>query len=207
MVIERMTAKKVPISELVFGEWVKMEGMDPSYILTRGGEKISRARLLGTVVSRFVSEDQNFASITLDDSTETIRAKTFKTTKPVGNLEIGNIVDLIGKVREYNGEVYVIPESVFRVTDPNLEVLRKLELLGYLKSQPQSPAAGAKEKDEKEDVRKSVLKEIEASPAGIDYRVLLEKVKAKESLVEKVIDDILSEGICYEPVPGKIKKI
>ena len=38
-------------------------------------------------------------------------------------------------------------------------------------------------------------------------RTILEKVKGGEARIESVINEILSEGICYEPTPGKIKRI
>ena len=103
MAIERMTARKVRVCDLVNGRWVKREGMEPSFIITEHGDKVSRARVLGTVVGLFLAEDGNFGSLTVDDSTDTIRAKTFSTTKPVDNFAVGDVVDLVGKVREYNG--------------------------------------------------------------------------------------------------------
>lgn len=32
------------------------------------------------------------------------------------------LVDLIGKVREYNGEIHLVPEIIFKVKDPNRKV-------------------------------------------------------------------------------------
>ena len=109
MPIKRMTAKKVRIYNIINGQWVKKEGMEPSYVQTTYGDQLSRVRVMGTIVSKFVAEDGNFASITVDDATDTIRAKTFKTVKPLDNAELGDIVDVIGKVREYNEEIYMIP--------------------------------------------------------------------------------------------------
>src|SRR4030042_1159421 len=128
MPMERMTARKTSIADITNGRWVKNEGLEPSFVVSQSGEQISRARIMGTVVSKFVSEDENFASITIDDSTDTIRAKTFKTAKPLDVIQVGDIVDLIGKEREYNAEIYMMPEIVRKVTDPNVEVLRRAEL-------------------------------------------------------------------------------
>ena len=129
MPIQRLTAKKVRISDIMSGRWVKREGMEPSFVVTDQGEKVSRARILGTIVQTFMAEDGNFGSVTLDDGFDTIRAKTFKTVKPLDEFNVGDNVDLIGKVREYNGELYVIPEVVTRLQDPNFELLRRLELI------------------------------------------------------------------------------
>jgi len=213
MPIERMTAKKVKISDLMNGKWVKKEGMEPSFIVTGYGEQVSRARILGTVVAKFLAEDGNFGSITLDDSTDTIRAKTFKTVKPLDTAEIGDIVDVIGKVREYNEEIYLIPEVIYKVQDMNLEILRRLEIakkLAEWEKNPQTSSEEAEPKEEgtdKDSLRKDMLKIIEANPEGVGYTELLEKIKAPEPVIESVINELLSEGICYEPTPGKMKKI
>jgi RPA family protein len=177
MAFERMTARKVKISDLMNGKWVKKEGMEPSFIVTSYGEQVSRARILGTVVAKFLAEDGNFGSITLDDSTDTIRAKTFKTVKPLEEVEIGDIVDAIGKVREYNAEIYFIPEIIYKVQDPNLEILRRLEIEKKLAEWKKSPQKPAEEKEpegfDKDTLRKEILKVVEASPEGAGYSDIL----------------------------------
>ena len=217
MPIQRMTAKKVRVSDLVNGKWVKNEGMTPSFVVTPGGEEVARARIMGTIVSAFASEDENFASITIDDSTETIRAKTFKTTKPLDGHAVGNVVDVIGKVREYLGEIYIIPEIVIKVEDPNLELLRRLEVMkssglktveaiGAEKRKPKGNGREEK-KDDRSELKRKVLKFIESGDDGVEYGKILEKVKGKEAEIESVVNEVLAEGICYEPTPGRIKKI
>ncbi len=209
MAIERQPAKKVYISDLLKGRWVKGEGMQPSYIETIAGEKISRARILGTVVQKFISEDNKFGSITLDDTTETIRVKVFKTMKPIEHVNIGDLVDVIGKIREFDDEIYIIPEIINKITDPNIEILRRAELLkksvssGIEKTKDVTPDISK----EREDLRVAVLKAIESKKDGAVFDDIVKMVKASEDKIEEIIDELLSEGVCYEPSPGKIKKI
>lgn len=200
--IERQTAKKTDIASLTKGTWVKKEGMEPSYIETGHGERVSRARILGTIVGKFVAEDGNFASVTLDDHTDTLRLKTFKTTKPLDSVEVGQIVDAIGKIREWNGEIYMIPEVVCPV-DPNMELLRKVEIAAKIKEMPSKEEV----QEDKEDLRTKILNSIGKEKDGISYDALLKEAGADEEASEKVINDLLAEGVCYEPTPGKIKKI
>lgn len=199
--IERQTARKVRISSLTGGEWVKQEGMEPSFVVTPSGERVARARILGTVVGKFMAEDGGFASITLDDGSDTIRAKTFKGVKPLDAVTTGEVVDVIGKVREWNGEIYLIPEVVHKVDNPNLELLRRLEIAAKIHAMDSSPQEG------KEDLKEQILKIIEGEKEGISYDSLIQKSGKSEQEVEKVINDLLGEGVCYEPTPGKIKKI
>lgn len=236
MAMKRMTAKKVRIIDLMGGKWVKREGMEPSFIITDAGEKVSRARILGTIVQTFLAEDGNFGSATLDDGSDTIRAKTFKTVKPLDEFKEGDNVDLIGKVREYNGEVYIIPEVITRLQDPNMELMRRLELVKKARelkerppeATPEEAADGVKvgetgpqgeakdtlkgagkeaPKEDNSELRKQILEVIGSEPEGVEYGLILEKVKGEEAKIESALNEILSEGICYEPTPGKVKKI
>jgi RPA family protein len=203
MPIQRQTAKKIRVIDLSQGTWVRAEGMEPSYVETKAGDKVARARILGTLVNRFVAEDGNFASVTLDDGTDTIRAKTFKTTKPLESLNVGDMVDMIGKIREWNDEIYMIPEIVHTVADPNEELLRRLELAANARDQ-----AGAEPTlSEKDSLRAKILKHIEGSADGVTYADILKNMGSPEDQVEAVINELLAEGVCYEPSPGKVKKI
>jgi len=193
-----MTARKTAIKDLMSGSWVKKEGMEPSYVVSPSGEKLSRVRLMGTVVGRFVAEDGNFASITLDDGTDTMRLKTFKTAKPLDKVNPGSLVEVIGKVREYNAEIYMIPEVVTAISDPNLLTLRQAELSAKarnLRKNPLSAEEPVQETADENALRKQILDVIAGNPEGV------------EAQIESVVNDLLSEGICYEPTPGKIKKI
>ena len=66
---------------------------------------------------------------------------------------------------------------------------------------------GNGEKSERNELKTKILKAIESSPEGIVYSELVKKIGAEEADIEGVIDELLSEGICYEPSPGRIKKI
>lgn len=225
--LERQTARKVRIWDVMNGEFVKKEGFEPSFVKTPSGEEVSRARILGTVVSKFTADDGNYASVTIDDGSDTIRLKVFKTVKPIGSLEIGDVVDVIGKVREYEGETYVIPEVARRMDDPNFELMRRLELIykakkpkgtkpdsGSAKAKTEKPNNGAEStgtakgtRQDKNEMKKELLKAIGSSKDGIVYSELMKQVKGKEAEIEAAVDELLNDGICYEPSPGKIRKI
>ncbi|MEM2907806.1 MAG: OB-fold nucleic acid binding domain-containing protein [Candidatus Hadarchaeales archaeon] len=127
----RSTAYKVKIWELVNGKYVRQaEGAEPSYLLTPWGQRILRARVMATIIDRYVSNDQTYAALWLDDGSETIRLKAWREdVKTVADLKIGELVDVIGRVREYEGEIYLVPETILRVEDPNWELVRELEIL------------------------------------------------------------------------------
>ncbi len=205
MPIERMTARKVRISDLVAGSFVRQEGMEPSYVETAAGP-VARARVMATVMNVFRSEDGNFGSVTLDDGTDTIRAKAFKDLKVLGDLKAGDLVEAVGKVREYNGELYIMPEVITKV-GPNMELLRRAELLKLAGAPKQGAVPLSKGAQERSELRKRVLEAIEQKKGGAPFAEIAAAVKADEEALEDVINELLSEGICYEPTPGRIRKI
>ena len=204
--MERMTAVKVRMRDITGGSWVKNEGMVPSYVITPYGEQVSRSRVIGTVVSKFIAEDGNFASITVDDSTDTMRLKTFKTVKPLDRIEVGDVVDVVGKLREFNGEVYMIPEVV-RKADISWELLRKLEVLKRMErfGIQGGKNAGVVKRDA--GLREEILKVIGSKKEGVEFGEVVRNVKAPEDRIEEEINSLLAEGICYESRPGMIRKI
>lgn len=128
----RMPAKKIRIFDIANGKYFpgSKEDMRPSYIITPLGERISRVNIIATVTEKFLSDDGNYSSITIDDGTEAIRVKAFKETVPLlMGIEPGSLVLVIGKVKEFNGELYINGEVVKKDIDVNFESLRKLEIL------------------------------------------------------------------------------
>ena len=81
MQTRRLTAKKVSISEICSGKFIKKSGFESSYVLSNVGRMLSRVRVMGLIVDKFIREDSNYASITLDDGKQTIRCKVFVNTK------------------------------------------------------------------------------------------------------------------------------
>lgn len=243
---KRMTAKKARLMDIAKGRYTPADGMKPGYILTPYGMRVSRARVMATVVSKFVSEDKNFASVTIDDGTETMRAKSFGTTKFFDNVNLGDSVDVIGKIRYYNDEIYIAPEIVIKITDPNFESLRRLELVKQYMSWKRkneimsealkkyapdkvmeavkgemsaedaeslleflsAPIAAEEKKDVGEEAKKAVLNIVNEldKGEGVAYSELMSKAGVDEKTFEKVVNDLLEEGTCYEPRPGQLKK-
>ena len=135
----RITTAKTKIRPIVRGKFVKCEGFTPSYVLTQLGQKLSRVRLVATVLRKYVAESGNFAALTLDDGTETIGVKVFNAVSMFENLKEGDDIDIIGKVREYQGEVYLFPEIIHKIDDPNIELLREVEIKNQKKELEKSP--------------------------------------------------------------------
>jgi hypothetical protein len=136
MEIRRAPAIKTRIVDIVNGKYfsAEKESMKAAFVVTSFGQKISRLNLIATVIDKFVAEDGNYCSLTLDDGTSLIKAKSFKEdAKILKDFELGDLILLIGKLREYNGEVYINAEATRKILDANFEVLRRFEILQELK--------------------------------------------------------------------------
>lgn len=251
METKRLTAYKVRIKDILAGKYVTQEGFKPNYILTTYGQKVSRVRVMAIVINKFVSNDSKYAFIVLEDGTESIRVKSFQDINLFENVKMGQIIDFIGKVREYDNEIYLIPEVIRIVEDPNIETLRKLEIMKVRKEVDKKrdividnknkfgslnelkeelskkygidegdvenllESEGLKEEKTEEDkkeidvdtARKIVLKVIEEldKGEGVDYQMILEKSGLPQQVTENGINELLSEGSCYEPRAGKVK--
>jgi RPA family protein len=244
---KRNTAIKTKIKPIITGKFSKQEGMNSSYVITDLGMRLSRVRILSTIVDKFSAETGKFAAITLDDGTGTIRAKAFNAVSIFEGLEVGNIVDVVGKLKEYQGEVYLVPELIMKIDDPNWETLRALEMkksaeswqekrktvfeyqkqvsdLDELKkvmkerfgimpadvesiAQTQEVVDGEEEGDKKaKDAIIKLISELDTGE-GCDYSELITKSGMSEDVLDSIINGLLEEGVCFEPRPGKIKKL
>lgn len=242
----RLTAVKTQVGPLLTGAFHAAQGFDPAYVITKEGAKVSRARILATVMNKFVSDDGQYGFLVLDDETETMRVKFFKNTKPLEGIEIGDLVDVVGKLRQYEGELYLQPEIIRKVEDPNFLVLRMAELVRQKRTladarkrvqelQKQSSdleevkklavasglnpdlaeavlqAGEAQEQpaEDKRALKERIVKEIERldDGSGTDYGLLIKGLALPEARIEPIINELLTDGTCFEPRPGRIKKL
>jgi len=244
METKRLAAVKVNIKDILNSHFVKKEGLEPSYALTDFGLKVSKAKIVGSVVDKFASEDGNYSTITINDDTGNIRVKAFKEDVSIlDNVDIGDLVIVVGKIRQYAEEIYVIPSFVRKVDDPNVFLLHKLEALknfkehkavfdiinsqkdGFadlgelknymlkeymideerLESVLEVLALGDKkvEKDYKPLIIEKI-KELDEGK-GVELAKLTEELDIPIEALSDAINELLEEGICYEPFPGLIK--
>lgn len=159
-----MTAVKLRIQDLVEGTF------DGKVVHTLFGD-VSEARILGTLTDVFITDDNSYISLTVDDGTETIRIKAWRNdVKKLKEFSKGDIIDVVGKVREYNEEIYLTPAVISKVS-PNKWVLWELELMKlYIES------GGA---------RAAVMPEPEHTEPVLEEKEVIEEKQDKEEIKEK----------------------
>ena len=230
--IERQVAYKVWLKQIHESEYVKQEGWDPNYIKL-GDKQVSRINIVVTVVGRFVADDGNYATLTLDDGTDTIRVKAFgPDVKLIEETKVGAVVRFVGKIKQYQDEKYLAPEIVKVIDNPNWLILHKLELGKIEPRTGDEPAPIAQQKplpstpaQPKEVPSEKTLSEPNASDATPEANIssqilalvaeldvesgaptagIISKI-GDESLAKGKIAELLASGEIYEPKKGFLK--
>jgi len=200
---KREIAHKVRIGDILRGspQITTQEGRERFNFLELGDKKIVRVNIVANVIDKFNSEgEKRFATLTLDDASGQINAKTFgDDVKLFENLGQGQTVIIIGMLRVFNNELYILPE-IIRPVDPRYLLVRKLEIE---KSTPKKEIKTEEIKAIKEQIV-SKIKEQETNE-GIDTEKLIMDIKAEPQLINQEIRKLLEEGVIYEPRPGRVR--
>jgi RPA family protein len=194
---KRNIAYKIRIGDVLKGKPFMEEGK--FLFLELGNMKIVRVNMIANCVDKYVQDsEKKFASLTVDDASGQIKLKAFG--DDIGALkEImqGDTLQIIGNVREWNGELYIIPEIAKKV-DPRWLLVRKLEIQNLKKDLPS---------DSNSPIREVVMKKIKESEGdgGIDVDTIIMDVESRPELINGEIKKLLEEGLIYEPRPGRLR--
>jgi len=194
--MRREVAVKIRIMDIVEGRFFpgEKEGMKPSYLITPFGRKVSRVNVLATITNKFISEDESYVLLTIDDGTASIKAKAFRdVVNLVKNLDIGDMAVFIGKIREWNGDLYINIEVARKIEDPNYEIYRKLELIKEILPYKRMviELENMREKMSEEEFLREAKKKFGLEEDVI--RVLLEKKKEEEKDYKSEVLKVLKE--------------
>lgn len=208
--VKRLVAQKVNIKDILKGEYVKEGGWNPNYIIV-GKKKVSRVNVMAVVVSKSEQTDTNYYSFVLDDGTDNISVRSFEKNDIIENLEIGDMVLLIGKLREYGQERYIIPEIIKKIENKGWVEVRKMEL-------KENTSEGVLQEKPQENIRPVVKEEPVIEPSsqliynliknldnggGVDFDNVIKNSKLGNT--EEIISNLLQEGEIFELKPGKLK--
>lgn len=207
-------ARKVLIEDLQQGEYREATEEEPAHIITLWGEKASRVRILGTVVDKTLEE--RFCFLYLDDGTGVISLRAWgEDTRELEKYEVGSLLDVIGRVKEFSGEIYLQPELVMRVEDPNLETLRLLELVRARKKllstgllprpKKEIPPVEVLEVGVESRVEEAIVRLDRGS--GVSAEEVARELKLSRQEVEEGIRRLLALGSIYEAQPGRFRRM
>lgn len=181
---ERQNMKSARICDLVSARFFpgSAETMKPNCVKTRLGETISRVKVVATAVEKFVAEDGRFASISVDDGTGAIQARVFSDNLGIlERVDLGDLVSIVGKMRNYNGENYISPDFLRRLDDPDYESFFKLELLRNLFGKKK---IADDVRNMREQMSEDELKEYAAERYSIDSETLQIMLQSKDAQID-----------------------
>jgi len=132
---QRHTAVKTWIWNILNGVYLVKEGNEPNVLLA-GQQKMSRVSLVGVVVAK--NEEPPTPTLLLDDGSGRIVVRSFEEQSSIAMCNVGEMISLIGRPREFGQEKYVVPEIIKKIEDPSWIELRKIELDAIQKIAPLS---------------------------------------------------------------------
>ncbi|MBU0459834.1 MAG: hypothetical protein KKH52_00690 [Nanoarchaeota archaeon] len=206
---QRQVAIKTIISDILAGEFVKEEENKSDYLLTPENEKIYRLNLFAIVLNK--EKVGNITNILLDDGSGKINLRYFEDDPVLEELQIGEVILVIGKLRSYNQEKYLAPEIVKKINSLWLKV-RSLEMAKEVKEifdvdvkvEVEKVIDEVADEDNTLPVQK-IIKIINELDQG--EGVLIEEIISNSVLngTEQIIEKMLENGEIFQISPGKVK--
>lgn len=200
---KRQIAYKVSIKSILENPFVKDNSWQPSHVLINT-TKVARVNLIVIILEKESTEkNDNFF---VDDSTGRIFVRSFE--QKFDQINIGDLVNIIGRLREFNNEVYIVPEIMRKIIDPSWMEVRKKELsiesaqniIEIMKPHEIKPKIEEIPKDIPNEVIQFIKDKDQGE--GVEFVLLLD---SNIENIEKKIDYLKKEGYIYEIKPGKYK--
>ena len=132
---KRAPSVRMRLDEIHKGTFVTAEeDFELNYLITTDARKIFRVKVVATIVSEpYISDDSAYGRVTLDDGFDTISGAVFREqTGLLEDVELGQIVQVIGKIREWQGEKQLTLEAISPV-ESNFMLLHRIEIINALK--------------------------------------------------------------------------
>ena len=199
---KRQVACKVWVSDILNSNFMKDEA-SAGYIKIND-VVVSRVNLIATVVYK-ADQDQNLNGVMIDDGTGKILLRSFENFAAFSKVDVGDMVLIVGRIREFSSEKYVMPEILKKLDDIGWMALRKVELKNHILIE---------QKEEKiDDTGKNI-----SMNAGEQLYTLIKKFDTGDGAdideiiknsglndAESMINRLLENGDIFEIKPGRIK--
>jgi len=198
---KRAVANKIKIGDLLQGKPI-FEG-DKFKFLELGNKQIVRVNIVGNIIEKYVSDgERKFGTLTIDDASGQIRLRVFgEDISKIQNAIQGATIMIIGTMRFFNNELYVLLETIQPV-DIKYLLIRKLETEKQTLAEPMQDSL-----KKPSAIRDKIIDRIKSSDeeGGIDLEKLIMSLDASAEIINQEIQKLLEDGIIFEPRPGKVR--
>ena len=195
---KRHIAYKLRIGDILAGKIILND--ERFKYLEFQNKQIIRANIIANIIDKFFQEgEKKYATLTLDDASGQIRVKAFgDDIIKLENFNQGDTIQIIGLLRVWNNEIYILPE-IIKNRDPKYLLLRKFEI--------ELDRPKELEKSELTELRDKILKIIKRDDGngGSDINSMTSELKTTLPTINKEIKKLLEDGLVFEPRPGKIR--
>ena len=215
---QRPVAYKIWISDLLNGSYTSGTGQFDAGYVEIFGMKISKVNIIGGIVDKFKGE--TYENINVDDGSGILSLKLWgEDVKLFSDLNLGDLVLVIGKVKEYNNRIFVVPEVLKKLDNPLWLKVRKLELINKygetkrVETKKNEDEPGNKfiiedvvdEKADKTNSRSVILDLIEKLDFGdgADINEVMKRSSFNEA--DEVVQELLRDGEVFELHKGKLR--
>ncbi len=196
--VKRLCATKTRIITALQGIFVKENGEIPNHVLLPDGTRMTRINILATIVQSDIAS--GYPALVLDDGTGKIMARAFEQTPLLETYSVGTIVMVIGRIREFSKERYLIPEAIKKVTDPVWATVRAKEL-GQEKMQEPTSIPIVQPVSQSTMLVK-IIKTLDSGEGADEEQVIAESGMIN---AEQELQHLLHQGLLFSPKPGRIK--
>ena len=135
-----------------------------------------------------IKESKGYSSLIISDGTGEIEIRFFKEEKEkVFEFSEGDIVSVVGKVKEWQGVKYIAPKYITKAKKEAYEFFKKyLEILNKRFKKEEIKKIEEKPKEEKIELEEEVAEETKDVKRTKDKKEIKKKVKEKEKIEETV---------------------
>ncbi len=199
---KRQVAHKVRVSDILDAGFAKDE-LSAGYVKLNNAN-VSRVNVIAALVHK---SEGSFANAVIDDGTGKIPLRAFENTGIFSKADVGDFVIVVGKIREFNSERYIMPE-ILRKIDVGWMNLRRIELKNNVvaddvKVNKSMNGSDLVEKaDSAADAIYMLIKKLDSGDgASVD-----EIIKGSNyGNAESAITRLMESGDIFEVKPGRLK--
>jgi hypothetical protein len=193
---------RIPIDLLKKGEFRKGEGWNSNHVLV-DDIPIFKVNLIGTVISKDAT--QRFPSCIIDDTTTHIQIRSFEPTTLYDDIEMGTLVRVLGSVRMYADEVYLVPSCIHKIQRREVVESHRSSAQRWLKRPKSAPKVVVQEELKSEQPSYiQILRSLDTGQ-GVPTGEFRRHITHKEP--DKIIRDLISQGEIFEARPGILKSL
>jgi len=190
--MNRYPACKIRVIDLQKGSFVKGDNNTPNHVVLPNKQMLFRVHIIGTVLR--LHQTGNSASIVIDDGSASILLRVFEEFPQIKNVTAGHTVSVIGKIRSYKEQVYIVPEIVKECDKAWIQAHKPIKI-----QHTETQQCVEKPKTNVQDLVDYIT--VHDTGSGITLSSLHETFGD----IKDLIDNLLKHGVVYEHMPGKIK--